>query len=126
MWASSGAGGPERIGRSESDGAIVIVVSPLVAGGRGDSPRPPAVASQHVPDKLLGGLLLVHPVHGGLSFRSRGEDRPLIAAKGDKPRGDVGGVIGPRLVADAERGTDESGSQLRDEFLDGVGFGAKA
>ena len=57
-------------------------------------------------------------------FARGGEDRAVIVPQQVEPIGDVTGV--PQLAFDAEVGTEESGGELRDQFLGGVGAGAEA
>jgi hypothetical protein len=59
-------------------------------------------------------------------FRCGGENRLLVGLEDRKPRCEILRVIGPRLIADAEIGTEERGSEFGDELLDRIGLIAEA
>src|SRR6185437_1446802 len=73
-------------------------------------------SSSNQVDQILGRIL-----------RTAGccKDRPMIALEDLKPRGDVGGMIGPGLVANAQFGAKERRSQFSDQFFEGIGLIAK-
>jgi hypothetical protein len=72
------------------------------------------------------GLLGVHPIGGCLSLAGGGEDGAGVVFQDAQPRGDIGGVVGPRVVGDTEIGQDEAGGQLGGRLLDGRGVATEA
>ena len=74
----------------------------------------------------LGGLLGVHPVGRLLGLAGGHEDGPGILLQDLEPGRDVGGVVWPRLVGDAQIGKDEAAEDLDHDLLKGVRRRAKA
>src|SRR3546814_18750581 len=59
----------------------------------------------------------VHPIGRRLRLAGRSEDRAAVVLQHLKPGGDIGGMIGTRIVRDAEVGKQERGGQLGGRFL---------
>jgi hypothetical protein len=65
-------------------------------------------------------LLGMHPVCRLLRLAGGGEDRARIILEGLEPRGNVGGMLRPRSMGNAEIGQDETRRQLTDDLVHGV------
>ena len=70
-------------------------------------------------------LQAVQIIDGALRVGGGGEDRALVFLQHLEPVPQIGGVVVSRLRRDAEVGAEESGSQLGNQFLAGVGVIAK-
>jgi hypothetical protein len=64
----------------------------------------------------------MHPVRGRLGLARRDEDDARIISENSEPGGDIGGMVGTRMMSDAEVGQDIAGRQLRNGLLDRQGF----
>jgi hypothetical protein len=67
----------------------------------------------------------MHPVGGGLCLRCSGEDGARMVFQKRQPRRDVGGVVGPRMMGDAEIGEDEASRQFGGDLFDAARFASK-
>ena len=99
-------------------------------GANWRSPRqsPRIKRGQHVRHgKSLGGhllalLQLVQRVGGLLGVGGGGEDGAFVLLQDLQPVRQIGGVVFADLRGDAQVSAQESGSQLGDQFLEGVGI----
>ena len=64
----------------------------------------------------------MHPVGCLLGLAGGAEDRTWIVVQGLQQGGDIGRVVGPRMMGKSQIGEDVAGRQLRDQFLDGPGL----
>src|SRR5271157_57673 len=77
--------------------------------------------------QLLGlGLLGPHPIGGLLGLAGSGEDGARVVLEHLQPGGYVGGVVGARMVRNAEVGEDQPAENLHGAFLGRVGGGSEA
>jgi hypothetical protein len=54
------------------------------------------------------------------------EDRALVLLEDSKPTRQIRGVVVPNFERDAKLGAQEGGTQLRHQFLEGVGCGTES
>ena len=63
----------------------------------------------------------MEPIGSGLGLGRGGEQGALVGSKDAQPVREVGGVIGPRFIRDAQIRAEEGRAQLGDKLLGGVG-----
>ena len=84
------------------------------------------VAAPPVSRRGRARLLRMHPVGRLLRLAGRGENGAGVVLQKLEPRGDLGGVVGARMVRKTEVGENVAGCQFRDQLLDGQGLAREA
>ena len=93
--------------------------------------EPPAVKPEALWPLLRGlfslrRLELLQEVSGALRMGGGREDGAFVVLEDLEPVAEIGGVVLADIGSDAEIGTEEGGTEFRDEFLAGIAFIAEA